>query len=123
MGHKTQKSRSAHRAKDVKRGMVFLGTRGLDSTAASYFTRRQGATPWRRGQALTQLATYSVKLSIKAADKAGISFLFFFEKKKKCSPSADTPWAAYSGILQKLKAGNEASGTPLQPAQRDLQTT
>lgn len=50
------------------------------------------------------------------ADKAG-------DLKKKCGPSADTPWAAYSGILQKLKAGNEASGPPLQPAQRDQQAT
>jgi hypothetical protein len=55
-------------------------------------------------------------LSIKVADKAG-------DLKKKCGPSADTPWAAYSGILQKLKAGNEASGPPLQPAQRDQQAT
>lgn len=36
MGRETQMS---HRAQDVKKGVVFLGTRGLDSTSASSFTR------------------------------------------------------------------------------------
>lgn len=64
--------------------------------------------------ALTQLAAHSVKLSIKAVVKA---------RGEKCSPSADTLWAAYSGISQKLKANNEARATPPRLSQRDRQTT
>lgn len=66
------------------------------------------------GQVLTQLATHSVKLSVKAVVKG---------RKIKCSPSADAPCAAYSGISQKLKPCNEASGVPPRPTQRDPQAT
>lgn len=97
---------------DVKKGMAFLGKWGALTLHLRPFHKadimREG------GQALTQLATHSVKLSVKAVVKA---------RKIKCSPSADTPCAAYSGISQKLKACNEASGAPPSPTQRDPQAT
>lgn len=74
------------------------------------------------GLALTQLATHSAKLSIKAVVKVRGGGRRR-RKKKTRSPSADALWAAYSGISQKLKASNEDSATPPRLAQRDRQAT